>query len=107
MERQWYYIGIAAFGMINGIFNPLFPFGYLFSKMLMYAPLFGNESLIFYFAALMLSTATIIIAGIPSAIYDRIIGMRDDSSIVGLWIWLAGTGILSIPAVGNFLQIGL
>ena len=23
MERNWYYIGIAFFGMINGMFNPL------------------------------------------------------------------------------------
>jgi hypothetical protein len=24
-----------------------------------------------------------------------------------LWIWLAGTAILSIPAVGNFLKFGV
>ena len=23
MDRNWYYIGIAFFGMINGMFNPL------------------------------------------------------------------------------------
>jgi hypothetical protein len=24
-----------------------------------------------------------------------------------LWIWLAGTGLLTLPAMGNFLKIGL
>ena len=67
MDRNLYYIGIAFFGMVNGIFNPLMAFAYVFSKVLMDVPLFGSESLFFYFAALMLSTATIILGGIPAA----------------------------------------
>src|SRR5215510_5983512 len=107
MERTPYYIGIAFFGMVNGIFNPLMAFSYVFSKVLMTVPLFGSESLIFYFAALMLSTATIILGGIPAAIYERFTGTKDDSTEASLWIWLAGTAILTLPAVGNFLKIGL
>ena len=78
MDRNLYYIGIAFFGMINGIFNPLMAFAYVFSKVLMAVPLFGSESLFFYFAALMLSTATIILGGIPAAIYERFVGAKDD-----------------------------
>ena len=107
MDRNLYYIGIAFFGMVNGIFNPLMAFAYVFSKALMQAPLFGNESLIFYFAALMLSTATIILAGIPAAIFERYVGAREQSSEISLWIWLAGTGVLTLPAIGNFFRIGL
>jgi hypothetical protein len=107
MERQWYYIGIAFFGMINGMFNPLRVFSYIFSKILMDVPLFGSEALIFYFSSLMTATATIILAGIPAAIYERFAGIKDDSTVVSLWIWLAGTAILTIPALGNFVKIGL
>jgi len=107
MERQWYYIGIAFFGMINGMFNPLRVFSYIFSKILMDVPLFGSEALIFYFSSLMTATATIILAGIPAAIYERFAGIKDDSTVVSLWIWLAGTGILTIPALGNFVKTGL
>jgi hypothetical protein len=107
MERQWYYIGIAFFGMINGMFNPLRVFSYIFSKILMDVPLFGSEALIFYFSSLMTATATIILAGIPAAIYERFAGIKDDSTVVSLWIWLAGTAILTIPALGNFIKIGL
>ena len=78
MERNWYFIGIAFFGMVNGIFNPLMPLAYVLSKVLMYVPLFGSETLIFYFASLMLSTATIILGGIPAAIYERLIGAKED-----------------------------
>jgi len=107
MDRNLYYIGIAFFGMINGIFNPLMAFAYIFSKVLMAVPLFGSESLFFYFAAMMLSTATIILGGIPAALYERFVGTRDDSTEASLWIWLAGTSILTIPAIGNFFKIGL
>jgi hypothetical protein len=107
MNRQFYYIGIALFGMINGIFNPFLAFAYFFSKILMQEPLFGSESLLFYFASLMVSTGTVILGGIPAALYERFVGAGEDSTEASLWIWLAGTGILTIPAIGNFVSIGL
>jgi hypothetical protein len=55
----------------------------------------------------MVSTATIIIAGIPAAIYERFAGARDDSTPASLWIWLAGVAVLTLPAIGNFVQYGL
>ena len=78
-ERNFYYIGIAFFGMINGIFNPLFFFVFQISVYLMAAPLFESTAAIAYFASLMLSTATVILGGIPAAIYERFIGAKDDS----------------------------
>jgi hypothetical protein len=107
MERHWYYIGIAFFGMINGMFHPLRVYSYLFSKILMTVPLLGSEALIFYFSSLMLATATIIVAGIPAAVYEHFAGVKDDSTVVSLWIWLAGTALLTAPALGNFVTIGL
>jgi hypothetical protein len=107
MERNFYYIGIAFFGMINGIFNPLILFTYIWAKVFMFVPLFGVEALIFYFASLMLSTATVILGGIPAALYEHFVGAKDDSTITSLWIWLAGTAILAVPAIANFLHIGL
>jgi hypothetical protein len=107
MERHWYYIGIAFFGMVNGMFHPLRVMTYIFTKVLMTVPLFGSEALIFYFSSLMLATATIIIAGIPAAIYERVVGAKEDSTEASLWIWLAGTALLALPAIGNFLKIGL
>jgi hypothetical protein len=107
MNRNLYYVGIAFFGMVNGLFNPLYLLAFVYSAQLMKGPLFDSVALIAYFASLMLSTATIILAGIPAAIYERYVGAKDDSTDMSLWIWLAGTAILSMPAVGNFLRIGL
>ena len=108
MDRNFYFIGIAGFGMINGLFNQvLVPFAYLFVKVLAPALLFGSESLALMMASLMASTATIIVGGIPAALYEHYIGAKADSTDVSLWIWLAVTGILTLPAVGNFFDIKL
>jgi hypothetical protein len=108
MERHWYYIGIAFFGMVNGIFNQLaLLFALIHAQILAPALLFGSVPLTLMFASLMVSTATIILAGVPAAIYERYVGAKEDSTEASLWIWLAGTAILTLPAMGNFLQYRL
>src|SRR5688572_31534273 len=108
MERHWYFVGIALFGMINGLFNQLaLWFALIPMQVLAPALLFGSVPLTLMFASLMVSTATIILAGIPAAIYERIVGAKDDSTDVSLWIWLAGAALLTLPAMGNFFQYGI
>jgi hypothetical protein len=108
MNRNMYYIGIAFFGMINGIFNQLaLLFAVIHMQILAPALLFGSTALTLMFSSLMVSTATIIIAGIPAVIYERIVGAKDDSTPASLWIWLSGTALLTLPAIGNFFQYGL
>jgi hypothetical protein len=108
MNRNFYFIAIAFFGMINGLFNQTWLlFALLHVQILAPALLFGSVSLTLMFSSLMVSTATIILGGIPAALYEHLVAAKDDSTEVSLWIWLAGTGILTIPAVGNFLKIGL
>ena len=107
MNRNFYFIGIAFFGMINGIFNQVaLIFALLYVQPLAGPLLFGNVSLTLLFASLMVSTATIILGGIPAAIYERVTG-ASESTDASLWIWLAGTAIAALPAAGNFLQVGL
>ncbi len=108
MNRQYYYIAIAFFGMINGLFNQVaLVFAILHMQILAPALLFGSTGLTLMFSSLMVSTATIILGGIPAAIYERATGTGDESSEVSLWIWLAGTALLTLPAIGNFFAIGL
>lgn len=108
MDRNLYYVGIAFFGMINGIFNQLaLLFALIHVQILAPALLFGSVPLTLMFSSLMVATGTIILGGIPAALYERFAGAKDDSTEASLWIWLAGTGILTIPAIGNFIQVGL
>ena len=108
MDRNLYYVGIAFFGMVNGIFNQLaLLFALIHVQILAPALLFGSVPLTLMFSSLMVATGTIVLGGIPAALYERFVGAKDDSTDVSLWIWLAGTGILTIPAIGNFIRVGL
>jgi len=108
MDRTLYYVAIAFFGMINGLFNQTWVlFSLIHMQILSPALLFGNVSLTLMFASLMVSTATIILGGIPAAIYERVVGAKEDSTEASLWIWLAGTALLTLPAIGNFFAIRL
>jgi hypothetical protein len=108
MDRTFYYMAIAFFGMINGLFNQTWLlFSVIHMQILAPALLFGSVSLTLLFASLMVATATIILGGIPAAIYEHVIGAKEESTEASLWIWLAATGLLTLPAMGNFLKIGL
>jgi hypothetical protein len=94
--------------MINGLFNQTWVlFSLIHMQILAPALLFGSVPLTLMFASLMVSTATIILGGIPAALYERIIGAREDSTEASLWIWLAATALLTLPAIGNFFAVGL
>src|SRR5919109_5245050 len=100
MDRNLFYVGIAFFGMINGLFNQTaLLFALIHMQILAPALLFGSVPLTLMFSSLMVSTATIIVGGIPAAIYEHVTGAKDDSTETSLWIWLAGTGLLTIPAI--------
>ena len=108
MDRNFYYIGIAFFGMVNGLFNQVaLLFSLIHLQILAPSLLFGSGALTLMFSSLMVSTATIVIAGIPAAIYERATGVTGDSTPASLWVWLSGTAILTLPAIGNFFEFGL
>lgn len=108
MDNKFYFVGIAFFGMVNGLFNQVaLVFALLHVQVLAPALFFGSTGLTLLFSSLMVSTGTIILGGIPAAIYERLAGVKEDSNTVSLWIWLAGTALLTLPAMGNFLAVGL
>lgn len=108
MDRNMYYVAIAFFGMVNGIFNQLWLlFALIHVQILAPALLFGSVPLTLMFSSLMVSTATIILAGIPAALYEHFVGAKEDSTEASMWIWLAGTALLTLPAMANFLEFKL
>ena len=62
-------------------------------------------SILFFFASILLATLTIMVAGVPAALYERATG-ASDSTQVSMWIWLACSGVLTLPAIIQFLDVG-
>lgn len=106
MRSQPFIIAILVFAMINGIFSPIVFLIVPFVFALTPAFFLESTAIILYVSSMILSTMTLIAGGIPAALYERWQGL-EESSEFSMWIWMACTGVLSLPAVINFFEIGL
>ena len=106
MSTQSYVIAIVLFATINGIFSPwlvgMFPFVFV----LMPAFFLTSINVLLFLSSILFATITLILGGVPAALYERWSGAQE-STEVSMWIWLAGVGLLTLPAVANFFQFGL
>jgi hypothetical protein len=91
-------IGIAALSLLNGMhFSPWFDRALPVAVSM--APfLSGVPIVLFYVTSLLLSALTLVLAGVPAAIFERATG-RTRSDATSLGVWLVACGILAIPAI--------
>ncbi len=100
MIRDALVIGIAGFSLLTGMhFSPYFDGAFILVKALI-APGFFITSplLLFYFTSLIVSAVTVMLAGVPAALFEHATG-RKESDTVSLGIWLAGVLVLVIPVM--------
>ena len=109
MNRNLYYVAIAFFGMVNGIpfFHPMYIFAFGYPYQTHGGSAVWQHELDRLFCLSDVVDGDHHLAGIPAAIYERLTGAKDNSTVASLWIWLAGTALLTLPAIGNFFQYGL
>ncbi|MDP4822523.1 MAG: hypothetical protein NWR47_01090 [Aestuariivirgaceae bacterium] len=96
-------IVIVGLAILNGIFSPALIA--VFALQGLWYPIFLPPllPLVFVFSSLILSTLTLMIAGVPAAIYERVAGERASSAVTG-FIWLAGVLVLVLPAIPNIIK---
>ncbi len=95
-------VPIIALAILNGLFSPLLAL--MFATHGIWFPFFlpAILPLVFAFSSLLLSTLTLMIGGVPAAIYERMTGRKSDFAS-GL-IWLIGVAVLTFPAMGNIMK---
>jgi len=93
---------VLGLAMLNGLFSPALRIVVLFAPVWYPALLPQVASLLFFLSSLLVATFTLMIAGVPAAIYERLSG-RQDSDFVSMGIWLLGVLILTAPGVVNML----
>ena len=89
----------AGLAIVNGLplssfFDSVAYVLYLFTRGLFYL----DQDLHFYLTSLFVAVMTLLVAGIPAAIYERIRGLQE-STPASLGIWLVVTGLLALPAL--------
>ena len=106
MNTQPYVIAIVLFATINGIFSPWLGAVLPFVFVLMPSFFLGSLGMLLFMSSILFATLTLIVGGIPAALYERWIGAKESTEF-SMWLWLAGVGVLTLPAAGNFFGIGL
>ena len=95
-------VGIA---IVNGLdFSPLFDaVSYYLYSFARESPLFDGD--LFYFVtSVAITLMTLLLAGIPAALYERVRGLQH-SSPVSLAIWLLATVLLTLPTILRALAL--
>jgi hypothetical protein len=103
LKRDLPLAATGALSVLNGsTFSPFFDsVGYLLYFFARGVPFLGPDP-IFYLTSLGLSLMTLLAAGIPAALYERIRGLRE-STPVSLGIWLVAAALLTLPTLMRVL----
>ncbi len=93
---------VMALAIVNGIFSPWVLAVFVFYPVWYpsWAPPYTQ--VVYMLSALILSTLTIMVSGIPAALYERR-SSAPKPAITGL-IWILGVVLLTLPALPNVLR---
>ena len=94
MQKDVLLVATAGMSLMNGMtWSPvLLPFVVLL-KALLAGTFLANPLVLTYLASLMASATTLLIAGVPVALYERAKGLTE-STPLSIGIWLAATLVL-------------
>ena len=99
LKQDGYILGIASLSLLNGMhFSPYFsfvaiPFGPILREYGITSPV-----ITFYLASLIVAVGTVMVSGIPVAIYERLTG-RQQSDSTSMALWLGAIFLVTIPSI--------
>jgi hypothetical protein len=103
LKRDGYLIAIALLGLINGHSSPFYDLMLVPVAAIATSFWISSKLLIFYLASLIVSVATLMIAGIPAALYERRFS-PGETNVRSMQIWLACTFLVTLPTFLRMLS---
>ncbi|WP_439574852.1 hypothetical protein [Phreatobacter sp.] len=102
MQRDVLLIVTAGLSLLNGMhFSPFFDPVFFLMRPFAAGFFITSPILLFYFTSLFISLLTLLVGGIPAAIYERANNLQQ-STPVSIGIWLAGVAIFAAPTFLGF-----
>ena len=102
LDRQTLLLLILGLCIVNGIFSPFLTLAIPVTAVLMPEMFPRTIEWVLFWSSILLASATLLFSGVPAALYERLVA-RDPNAAASMWIWLAGTAALSLPAVLRML----
>jgi len=96
---------IVALAIAHGaILSPLYDFVSYFVSAFSRRSIFYHPQVLENFPSLLITVFTLLLGGIPAAIYERVRGLRDSTS-ASLLIWLVATILITAPVLTRALGL--
>ena len=102
LDRQTLFPLVLGLCVVNGIFSPYLKIAIPITAALMPELFPRTLEWVLFWSSVLLATGTLLLSGVPAALYERLLE-RDANAAASTWIWFAGAGALSLPAVLRFL----
>lgn len=99
LKRDVLLVATAAASLVNGMhFSPYFDPTLVLLKPFLAGTVLSTPLVLLYLTSMFISLMTLVIAGVPAALYERVRGLGQ-STAASLGIWLAGTVLLALPSL--------
>ena len=97
MNEQGLFIGVVAVALYNGLFSPFTFIVLQWSPAWLPGFVPFSVPVALYGASLIVATTTLLLSGVPAALFERWRGLQVSTGASCL-IWLIGAILLTIPA---------
>ena len=105
MSREQVAVLAVVIAMINGMFSPTLALFFFANAPAWYPAILPlNPELMVYLSRVCAATMTLVVSGIPAALYERFARPGPDSSLSS-WIWTIAAAALSYEAIGSFVSV--
>jgi len=103
MTPRMLFVCVLCVCLFNGLTSPLLLLMQVLAPIWMPGFLPSTPELQFYFASLLVSFGTLLLAGVPAALYERLRRQRS-SDRTSLLVWLGAAILLTLPGFQLFLR---
>jgi hypothetical protein len=100
MDRRRLLMVVVGICVVNGMFSPYLVIALQIAPILMPEIFPRTVGWALFFSSIITSTATLLLSGLPAALYDRLFPAGTGGT-ASMWIWISGATLLSLPALEN------
>lgn len=100
METRHILAAVMLVSLINGLFSPAVPISWGLMPFLFPILAETSPAVVIMSGSLALAVSTLVVSGVPAAVYERIADAR--ATPTSAWIWLGGAVALSLPTIWAF-----
>jgi hypothetical protein len=96
MTPQGLFVATVAVCLVNGMFSPMLGVVWLLHPVWLPELLPATREIVFYGAALIVSTGTLLLSALPAAIAERLLRL---SPVAANGVWFGAALLLSLPGL--------